>query len=54
MAEWSSYRALDLKSGDYEYRSRSDHLLDLSHIVPNATPRLHFYMVFQLNASRNS
>ena len=35
--------ALDLKSGDPEFKSRSDHQLDLSHIVPGSTPRLRLY-----------
>ena len=38
-------RSLDLKSGDPEFKSRSDHWLDLSQVVPGSTPRL--YLVYR-------
>ena len=34
-------RAADLKSGDPEFQSRSDHQLDLFQVVPGSTPRLY-------------
>lgn len=37
-------RALDLKSGDLEFKSRSDQLLDLWQIVSVSTPRLRLYI----------
>ena len=37
-------RSLDLKSGDPEFKSPSDHKLDLSQVVPGSTPRLHLYI----------
>ena len=42
MAEW--FRALDLKSGDPEFKSRSDHNVDLFQLVPGSTPQLYQYM----------
>ena len=33
-----------IKSGDPESKSRSDHRLDLSQVVPGSTPRLHLYI----------
>ena len=35
--------ALDLRSGDPEFKSRSDHRLYLSQIVPGSTARLRLY-----------
>ena len=37
-------RVLDLKSGDPESKSRSDHWLDLFQVVLGSTPRLHLYL----------
>ena len=37
-------RASDLKSGDPEFGSRSDHLLDLFQVVPGSTPWLRLYI----------
>ena len=37
-------RAQDLKSGDPEFKSRSDHYLDLFELVPGSTPRLRLYI----------
>ena len=34
----------DLKSGDPEFKSCSDHLLDLFQVSPGSTPRLHLYI----------
>ena len=39
-------RSLDLKCGDPEFKSRSDHRLDFSQVVPGSTPRLHLYVDF--------
>ena len=36
-------RAPDLKSGDSEFKSRSDHLRDLFEVVPGSTPWLRLY-----------
>ena len=38
-------RALDLKSGYPEFKSRSDHQLDLFQVVPGSPPWLHLYIV---------
>jgi len=40
-------RSLHLKCGVPEFKSRSDHLLDFSQVVPGSTPRLHLYIDFQ-------
>ena len=37
-------RVPDLKSGDPEFKSRSDHQLDLFEVVPCSTPRLRLYI----------
>ena len=37
-------RARDLKYGDPEFKSRSDHWLDLFEVDPGSTPRLRFYV----------
>ena len=37
-------RALDLKTGDPEFKSCSDYQLDLFQVVPGSTPRLHLYI----------
>ena len=37
-------RASDLKSGDPEFRSRSDHKLDLFLVLPGSTPWLRLYI----------
>ena len=37
-------RARDLKSGDPEFKSRSDHWLDLFEVVPGSTPGLCLYI----------
>ena len=37
-------RVLDFKSGDPEFKSRSDHCLDLFEVDPGSTPRLRFYV----------
>ena len=34
----------DLKSGDPEFKPRSDHWLDLFEVVPGSTPRLRLYI----------
>ena len=41
--KWS-YLTPDLRSGDLEFSSRPDHLLDLFQLVPGSTPRLHVYI----------
>jgi len=41
-------RALDLKSGDPEFKSRADHLLDLFKLTPASAPRLRLYKQSQL------
>ena len=38
------FRSSDLKSGDPEFKSRSDHLLDLFQVVLGSTPRLWLYI----------
>ena len=43
MAEWLVVRAPDLKSGDPEFGSRSDHQLEVFQVVPGLTPWLRFY-----------
>ena len=37
-------RAPDLKSGDFEFKSRPDHQLDLFQVAPGSTPRLRLYI----------
>lgn len=37
-------RPLDLKTGDPEFKSSSDHQLDLFQEVPGSTPWLHLYI----------
>ena len=36
-------RAPDLKSGNPEFKSHSDHQLDLFQVVPGSTPQLYLY-----------
>lgn len=47
-------RARDLKPGDPEFMSRSDHQVDLFqvHVVPGSTPRLRSYIANNWAASR--
>ena len=42
MAQW--FRAPDSKSGDPEFKSRSDHQLDLFEVIPGSSPRLRLYI----------
>ena len=37
-------RVLDLKSGEPEFKFRSDHQLDLFQVAPGSTPRLRLYI----------
>ena len=47
MAKWLAW-APDLKSGDPEFKSRTDHQLDLFQEVLGSTPQLRLYSVSQL------
>ena len=40
-------RMLNFKSGDPEFKSRSDHQLDLFQVVLGLTPRLRLLSLFQ-------
>jgi len=42
-AEWS---VQELKSGEHELKSRSDHQLDLSQVVAGSTPRLRMCIAY--------
>ena len=39
-------RVPDLKSGDPEFKSRSDHELDLFQVVLGSTPRQYLYIAY--------